>query len=678
MNFFSLCFGVMIIMLAIWVDVGTAQTTITATEMPDEKLRTRVLQQLQTDGIVVGTAFTDVDMAHSDFKILSVAGDNIGNLTGLGYATNLTQLTLSNNSISDISAVSGLTSLTQLYLDKNNISDISAVSGLTNLQFLRLHRNDISDIPDLSKLTSLTSLTLDDNSISDISELSKLTSLKISLSLNNNNISDISAVKGLTLLTSLDLTGNKVSDISAVSGLTNLRTLNLAHNEIRYISVLSNLIKLKNLDLSHNEIRDFSVLSKLMTLGTLYLDGSKIRTTDPLLPLTNLITLFIRDHRITDVGELLKLARLRPQTGKLQDLRFDDARFDLTKLDDPDALRKFLYVRPDSIDADRAVAFEDYPENPPTETLPVTIRFDEPVYGFQMEDIIVETKLDTGTGTAILEALTPTTEPAQTYIATIRLPANAAGTVKLIVRAGAAETEDRRIDPAEDRVFGPIAFSTIPAPETPRKRKIILECPVGWVRSDGFAGRTRRVLIYEVKLEMDLHNRVSIYKPDWVAIYVHPGEDLENLEGWKLQVALPYNYHREYLLTAENSVVVDAKIEGVEGGFAFIKDPEEAPFPMTGIGFATSPAPGFDYRLYDDTGRKVDFGISCYKRFDIFQVLKEMEDPLVLRQVLLESFDWDQWFLRSEWTVPIPVNVPGAPSLQRVNLVGKWADLKKQ
>ena len=661
-----------------------------------------MLAQLKAEGIVGSTAttFTDDDMENSSFDSLVAPFENIGNLTGLEYATsltelnlngnsidaisavsdltNLTKLSLSSNSISAISAVSGLTNLTQLYLDNNKkISDISAVSGLTNLQFLRLHKNDISDIPDLSKLTSLTSLTLDDNSISDISELSKLTSLKISLSLNKNNISDISALKGLILLTSLDLTENKVSAISAVSGLTNLRTLNLAHNEIRDFSVVSNLTKLKNLDLSHNEIRDFSVLSKLTTLGALFLDGSKIRTTDPLLPLTNLATLFIRNHRITDVGEFLKLAQLRPPNGMLSDLRLDSSRLDLSKLDDPEALRKFLYVRPDSIDADRAVSFEDYPENPPIKTLSVTIRFDEPVYGFQMEDIIVETKLDTGTGTAILEALTPTTEPAQTYIATIRLPTNAAGTVKLIVRAGAAETEDRRIDPAVDRVFGPIAFTTLPPP-TPKRKIIIYQCPVGWQRTDGFARKIPRVIIYEVNLGMDMSNRVSIYKPTSIAIYVHPDEGLENLEGWKLQVALPYNYHREYLLTAENSVVVVSKIEGVEGGFAFIANPEEDPFPMVGMGFTGALVPGFDYRLYDDRGRKIDFGIACYKRGDIFQVLKEMEDPRVLRNVLLESFDWDQWFLRSEWTVPVPVNVPGAPSLQGVNVVGKWADLKKQ
>jgi len=208
----------------------------------------------------------------------------------------------------------------------------------------------------------------------------------------------------------------------------------------------------------------------------------------------------------------------------------------------------------------------------------------------------------------------------------------------------------------------------------PQQRIITQECPVGWVRTDGFAGRNRRVLLYEVNVEMDMHDLVSIYKPIWVAIYVHPDEGLENLDGWKLQVALPYNHHSEYLLTAENSVVVDAGF--AEGGFAFIENPEEDPFPMAGIGFTGSPAPGFDYRLYDETGKRVDFGISCYKRGDIFQVLKEMKDPRILRQVLLETFDWDAHYLRSEWTVPIPA--PAAPSLIKQTVVGTWADLKKQ
>jgi len=229
------------------------------------------------------------------------------------------------------------------------------------------------------------------------------------------------------------------------------------------------------------------------------------------------------------------------------------------------------------------------------------------------------------------------------------------------------------VDGTTSRIISPPGSSSNAAILTYPKRRV-MDCPVGWVRSDGFAGRNRRVLIYEVNVEMDMQDLVSIYKPIWVAIYVHPDEGLENLAGWKLQVALPYNQHSEYLLTAENSVIVDAGF--VEGGFAFIENPEENPFPMVGIGFTGSPAPGFDYRLYDETGKRVDFGISCYKRGDIFQVLKEMEDPRILRQVLLETLDWDAHYLRSEWTVPMPA--PAAPSLVKKNIVGTWADLKKQ
>ena len=232
------------------------------------------------------------------------------------------------------------------------------------------------------------------------------------------------------------------------------------------------------------------------------------------------------------------------------------------------------------------------------------------------------------------------------------------------------------IDGGTSRIISPRSRSSNSAVLTFPNR-VIYECPVGWQRTDRFGGPTQRVLLYEIKLQMDLHNRISIYQPIRVAIYVHPDEGLENLDGWKLKVAVPYNLHREYLLTAENSVVVDANIEGVEGGFAFIENPEEDPFPMVGMGFTGALVPGFDYRLYDDTGRKVDFGIACYKQGGIFQVLKEMEDPRVLRNVLLETLDWDAaTYIRSEWTVPTPA--PAAPSQVKGNIVGTWANLKKQ
>ena len=569
MKVFCLCFGMMIVMLGIWVEIGIAQSTW----MPDANLREEVLAQLKALNIVDSTAttFTQANLGHADFTSLAAAGEGIVDLTGLEHATNLTKLVLSNNKITKgISKVSALTSLTDLSLSKTGISDISVVSSLTSLTTLRLIGNGIGDISALKDLTNLTYLHLGENNISDISYLSKLTRLT-NLGLTGNRISNISAVSNLTELASLNLSNNSISDISVLSKLTKLKHLYLGNNKISDISVLSKLIDLHSLYLGNDEIRDFSVLSKLTTLTSLFLVGSQITTTDVLLPLTKLVNLNIQGHRITDVGEFQKLLQLLPPKGKLKDFRFDFAgENQLSILNDIEALRQFLWTgEPDLIDAGRAVSFEAPPEKPPSE----------------------------------------------------------------------------------------------------------YQCPVGWQRTDAFARKTRRVIIYEVNLDMDLQNRVSIYKPTTVAIYVHPDEALETLDGWKLQVAIPYNHHRNYLLTAENSVVVDSEIEGVEGGFAFIKNPEADPFPMVGMGFTGATVPGFDYRLYDDRGQRVDFGIACYKRGDIFQVLRNMEEPRVFRKVDLETLDWDVPYIRSEWTVPIPV--PAAPSLIKKTIVGTWGDLKK-
>jgi len=102
-------------------------------------------------------------------------------LTGLEYASNLTDLYLFDNQISDISALSALTNLEILWLGVNQINDISALSQLANLQTLDLAGNQISDISPLKQLTNLMSLYLPDNQISEISPLSSLTNLDVLL-----------------------------------------------------------------------------------------------------------------------------------------------------------------------------------------------------------------------------------------------------------------------------------------------------------------------------------------------------------------------------------------------------------------------------------------------------------------------------------------------------------------
>ncbi len=189
----------------------------------------------------------------------------IAYLTGLEYATNLTELRLYNNNISDISPLANLASLTKLSLFYNNISDVSPLENLTSFTELYLQHNNISDISPLVNLIDLTSLYLSNNNIIDISPLANLTSLS-SLSLADNNISDISPLVNMTGLTTLYLDNNNISDISPLANLTGLTKLWLSYNNISDISPLVNLTDLEWLHLSYNNISDISPLVNLTDL----------------------------------------------------------------------------------------------------------------------------------------------------------------------------------------------------------------------------------------------------------------------------------------------------------------------------------------------------------------------------------------------------------------------------
>ena len=254
---------------------------------------------------------------------LTAKNANISDLTGLEFATNLTELDLSgevvagfwrnSNSVSNISALSGLINLRVLDLYSNSVSDISALSGLTNLEVLILADNSISDISPLSDLTNLTGLGLWENSISDISALSGLINLRV-LVLYNNSVSSIAALSGLTNLEVLVLWDNSVSDISALSGLTNLASLDLDNNLIPNLSPLSGLINLTELYLSFNAISDISNLADLTNLEALHLSGNGLSDVSVLVPvlsgLTNLTELYLWENSISDISALSDLTNL--------------------------------------------------------------------------------------------------------------------------------------------------------------------------------------------------------------------------------------------------------------------------------------------------------------------------------------------------------------------------------
>ena len=229
--------------------------------IPDANLRAVIADSL---GKAHDAPITRVEMA--SLTELKAHEANIGDLTGLQFATNLEYLWLTYNEFSDISPLCDLTDLKDLVLFGNVISDLSPLSGLTNLTGLNLNDNRVSELSALAELKKLKHLWLLNNRIADMSKLSGLSDLA-GLEVGGTGLTDLSVIAGLTNLTELGISHNGISDISSISGLTNLKYLDVSDNCVADLSALTGLIHLTFLNLNGNRISDFSPLVVSVGLG---------------------------------------------------------------------------------------------------------------------------------------------------------------------------------------------------------------------------------------------------------------------------------------------------------------------------------------------------------------------------------------------------------------------------
>ena len=304
----------------------------TIVQIPDSNLRALIAETL---GKSINAPITVEEM--KQLKELKVGGHGqeessrgIRDLTGLQFATNLTELTVWHNQISDLSPLAGLinlrvlyahdnrlsdisplrdlTNLTVLVFDRSQVSDISPVEGLTNLTHLEFDESPVSDISPVRGLTNLRQLEIHRTMVSDLSPIAGLTNLEVLFCWDTNNISDLSPIARLTNLKRLDLSRNELlSDISLLATLSNLEWLSLRGNNISDISALARLTNLTWMDLARNEISDVSALSALSNLKFVSLKGNNISDIAALARLTNLTWLDVSQNEISDLSPLDKL-----------------------------------------------------------------------------------------------------------------------------------------------------------------------------------------------------------------------------------------------------------------------------------------------------------------------------------------------------------------------------------
>ena len=479
---------------------------------------------------------------------------------------------------------------------------------------------DTTDPITPTQLATLTFLDGYSRGIVDLTGLEHATRLT-TLVLWGNSISNLTPLARLTHLRSLSLSANSIKNLYPLAGLTNLRTLVLNDNVISDLRPLARLTHLTQLYLAGNLINDVRPLAELTHLRVLYLHTNSISNVAPLTALTHLTVLGLWENSIRDLPALTDLTDLRTlylSANVISDLRPLSTLTHLTQ----------LYLAGNLINDVRPLA-----ELANLKTLDLSYNF--------IRDVRPLTNL--------------------THLRTLSLWGNP---------IPEAELHEQLREAGLQIALEPQKMSH-PVEVRHRRRSLGTPCPVGWKRRDAFATPTQRVILRAVEVDIDRQNRSGTYTPVAIHIYADSTENLSDLNGWKLTLAVPYNHPTDYLLTTENSTFN-------ANGIARIESPSETPFPMTDVYVGGQVLPGFDYRLFNAEGRRVDFGIACYRESGLAARLQSMQPPRVDRNIAIASLDWTQAYYRSEWRVGIAV-VPAAPSVTvRQVLTTSWAALKKQ
>jgi len=270
---------------------------------------------------------TPADMER--LRIIVADEQDISDLRGLEFATQLERIEFRRNSISDLSPLRNLTRLNNIKLRGNQITDITPLENLIRVDWLGLEQNQITDLSPLQKLTKLQGVGISGNPVTDVSPLADLTSLEridawrtpvsdfstlASLPRlrwieygNDRNITDMPALKELKHLRRLEIHGCTISDLSEISELTQLEWLELVNNAITDVTYLQNLKNLTVLNLDANLIKDVTPLAGLTRLNVLYLENNVISDVSPLNKLSNLERLDLRNNAISDFTSLNSL-----------------------------------------------------------------------------------------------------------------------------------------------------------------------------------------------------------------------------------------------------------------------------------------------------------------------------------------------------------------------------------
>ena len=216
-------------------------------------------------------------------QYLDIWDYEIGDLTGLQYATNLQQLTVA-APITNYSAVYNLPNLR--YLSFYDTTNFAFLSHLPQIESLDLNYSELTNAAPLLALTNLQSLSLYDTRVANLEALAALPNLW-RLDHEFRHPADAAAYGALTQLAQLSLDG-PLNDLAPLGTLTNLERITLLqYTRVNFAAGLYPMRKLSFVDITRAGMRDLDWVES-----------------------TNIWYLNLADNQLTNVSRLNGLHRL--------------------------------------------------------------------------------------------------------------------------------------------------------------------------------------------------------------------------------------------------------------------------------------------------------------------------------------------------------------------------------
>ncbi len=239
---------------------------------------------------------TAANAATGQFKCY---GQNVSNLDGIQYFTNISTLEVKYNpNLHTIPNIDGLTNITTLGLDSNDLTSLPNLSTFVNLEVLSFHHNRVAVLPSLDNLTQLRILFVQSNQLTALPSLTNLVNLD-KLFISDNPITVIPSLSGLVKLKYFSSHRNPISAVPSMNNCVLLEYLICSENNVTTVPNITNCTLLKELWMPECRLTTLPNLSSYAALHTVNVSGSRLSYED-ILPSTGNPGFNLTDFNFTD------------------------------------------------------------------------------------------------------------------------------------------------------------------------------------------------------------------------------------------------------------------------------------------------------------------------------------------------------------------------------------------